>query len=60
MLFNRLDVESTAPQAPDFGEYGGVIETMKKFTEFITQLIQRIVEFFKKLMGKKDDTENEK
>ncbi len=46
---------TTAPTAPDFGEYGGVIETIKKFTKFITDLIERVMVFLRSIFAKKDD-----
>lgn len=51
----ETDMENTtAPATPDYGEYGDVIETIKKFTAFLTELIKKIMDFFNGLI-KKDD-----
>ena len=52
----ETDMEpTTAPTAPDYGEYGGVIETIKKFAAFITDLIKKVMDFLKGIFNKKDD-----
>lgn len=54
-------MDETTTMAPEtttsqYGEYADVIETIKKFTEFITNLIQKVMDFFKSLTGKGDET----
>ncbi len=46
----------TTNSASPYGEYDGVVETIKKFTEFITNLIKKIMEFFNNLIKKDDGT----
>lgn len=48
-----MDEEKTTSAAtPDYGEYDGVIATMKQFVDFIVRLITQIKEAFEKLFKK--------
>lgn len=49
-------MENTTSSASPYGEYDGVVETIKKFTEFITNLIKKIMEFFNSFIKKDDGT----
>lgn len=46
--------KTTAAAAPDYGEYGDVIATMKQFVDFIVKLITQIKEAFEKLFKKNE------
>lgn len=49
--------ENTTSSSSPYGEYAGVVETIKKFADFISNLIKKVMEFFNKLF-KKDDGES--